>query len=73
MSEADRPVLVRRLGAAGRITLNRPRAFNALTAEMVTMIADALAEFEASPSVDLIVIDSACPRAFSAGGDILPV
>ena len=35
-------ILIRREGCAGRITLNRPEALNALTWEMVTAIHRAL-------------------------------
>ena len=63
-------VLFRREGGIGRITLNRPKALNALTLGMVNAIADALAAWEADPSIRLVVLDGAGERGLCAGGDI---
>ncbi len=71
MSEPNEPtVLARRQGRVGRITLNRPRALNALDLAMIRAIAAALAEWRDDPSVHAIVIEGAGGRAFCAGGDI---
>jgi enoyl-CoA hydratase len=63
-------VLIRTEGRAGRITLNRPAALNALTWEMCLAIEAALDAWAADPGVALVVIDGAGERAFCAGGDI---
>jgi len=63
-------LIVERLGSAGFITLNRPRALNALTLDMTRAIAAALIAFEADPAVLRVVIKAAGDRAFCAGGDI---
>lgn len=63
-------VLIRVAGRAGRITLNRPKALNALTWEMCRAIEAALDAWAADPTVALVVIDGAGERAFCAGGDI---
>jgi enoyl-CoA hydratase len=63
-------VIVRREGAAGRITLNRPDALNALTLKMIEGIAAALDAFEADPAIRTVVLDGAGDRGFCAGGDI---
>lgn len=63
-------VLVTRAGLMGRITLNRPRAINALTLEMLRAIDAALSEWEASSDVATVVIDGAGDRGLCAGGDI---
>ncbi|MCL4188524.1 MAG: enoyl-CoA hydratase/isomerase family protein [Rhodobacteraceae bacterium] len=63
-------VLVRTEGRAGRITLNRPAQLNALTPGMVAAIDAALAGWAADPSVAVVMIDAAGPRAFCAGGDV---
>jgi enoyl-CoA hydratase len=63
-------VIVSRHGRAGRITLNRPRALNALTHEMVRAIDAALTAFEDDPEVDIVVVDGAGDRGLCAGGDI---
>ncbi|AKG46169.1 enoyl-CoA hydratase/isomerase [Streptomyces xiamenensis] len=57
-------------GGLGRLTLNRPAALNALTAEMVAAMAGALARWEDDPEVGGVLLRSASPRAFCAGGDV---
>ncbi len=54
----------------GRITLNRPDKFNALTYEMATAINAALLKWQANEDVRLVMIDANSTRAFCAGGDI---
>lgn len=63
-------LIVRREGAAGLIRLNRPKALNALTLEMVRGIVAALDAFEADPGVSLILLEGAGERGLCAGGDI---
>jgi enoyl-CoA hydratase len=57
-------------GRLGRITLNRPRAINAVGYDMLQPIANALASFAADPAVAAVLIDGAGERGFCAGGDI---
>jgi enoyl-CoA hydratase len=64
-------VLVERAGALGRITLNRPAVINALTLEMVRLIAATLDHFERDPDVHHVLLDGAGERGFCAGGDII--
>lgn len=59
-----------RQGRAGRITLNRPGALNALTHDMVLAMEGALTEWREEEAVALILIDAEGERAFCAGGDI---
>ena len=66
MSDID----IRRTGRAGRITIRRPKALNALTYPMIPAIAEALNEWQQDDKVALIVIDAEGDRAFCAGGDI---
>ena len=66
-------VLIRIEGAAGRITLNRPKALNALNHPMTLAIGAALAEWRDDDRVKHVVIDGAGGRAFCAGGDIRAV
>ena len=61
---------VRTEGRAGRVTLTRPKALNALSREMVQAIDAALIGWAADPAVALVLIDAEDPRAFCAGGDI---
>jgi enoyl-CoA hydratase len=66
-------IIARVDGAAGRITLNRPRALNALNHPMVRAITAALTEWRDDDRVRHVVIDGVGERAFCAGGDIRAV
>lgn len=70
MSAAESEVLVRVERGIGRITLNRPKALNALTHDMVRVIDAALAGWEADEQVRAVLIDGAGERGLCAGGDI---
>ena len=61
---------IRMTGRAGRITLQRPDALNAMTYEMCTTIEAALIDWQTNYAVDLVIIDALGTRAFCAGGDI---
>ena len=61
---------IRVTGQAGRITLNRPDALNAVTHEMCLAIEAALDGWATDDNVALVIIDAAGDKAFSAGGDI---
>ena len=63
-------ILIRTEGRAGRITLNRPGALNALTWEMCGRIEAALADWAEDDALALLLIDAAGEKAFCAGGDI---
>ncbi len=63
-------ILIRRDGRAGRITLNRPNALNALTWDMVNAISAALDDWHDDPDISLLLIDAAGDKAFCSGGDI---
>jgi enoyl-CoA hydratase len=63
-------VSTRTQGHVGRITLNRPRAINALTLEMCEAISAALLEWRNSPAIEAVLIDHGEGRGFCAGGDV---
>ncbi len=63
-------ISVRIEGRAGRITLQRPKALNAMTYDMCTAIEAAFDDWRDDPAVALIVIDAQGDRAFCSGGDI---
>ncbi|MGW1544314.1 enoyl-CoA hydratase/isomerase family protein [Streptomyces sp. NPDC002309] len=63
-------VLLRTTGRAAHITLNRPKALNALTHDMVRRIDEALTRWEHDPAVRTVVISGAGGRGLCAGGDI---
>ena len=56
-------------GRVGLITLNRPKALNALCDPLVDELGDALTEFEADENIGCIVITGS-DKAFAAGADI---
>jgi enoyl-CoA hydratase len=68
VSESE--ILFERRGAAGIVTLNRPRALNAVTHGMVKALRAQLDAWAHDPAVTRVVIQAAGERAFSAGGDI---
>ena len=63
-------VLFERRGAVGLITLNRPKALNALTHAMCVSMKAQLAEWETNDEIGCVVIRGEGERAFCAGGDI---
>ncbi|MEV7679765.1 enoyl-CoA hydratase/isomerase family protein [Streptomyces sp. NPDC088341] len=73
MVHDDEPVLLGRAGRTAHITLNRPRALNALTHPMVLRISEALAEWEDDESVTAVLLSGAGERGLCAGGDIRAV
>ena len=70
MSEPE-DVIIRREGRAGRITLNRPRALNALSYPMIAPMFDALRLWIDDPAVGLVILDGAGDRGLCAGGDVI--
>jgi enoyl-CoA hydratase len=66
-------VIVRRDGAVGHISLNRPKALHALTRQMCEAISAALLEWRGDPGVEVVVLDHAEGRGFCAGGDVAMV
>ncbi|MBV8801127.1 MAG: enoyl-CoA hydratase/isomerase family protein, partial [Alphaproteobacteria bacterium] len=63
-------VLFQQRGAVGLITLNRPKALNALTRGMCIAMKRQLEEWAADEAIKTVVIRAAGERAFCAGGDI---
>lgn len=63
-------LIVRRAGAAGFLTLNRPKAIHALTAAMDHAMTEALLAWREDPQVQAVIIDHSEGRGFCAGGDI---
>jgi enoyl-CoA hydratase len=64
-------IIARISGQIGRITLNRPKALNALTHGMCLSMLEALIAWKDDPSVKAIVVDGTGEKGFCAGGDIL--
>lgn len=68
--DAASPVLVRTEGSLGRLTLNRPKAINALDIEMIGLLTAALDAWRDDSDIDIILIDGAGDRGLCAGGDV---
>ena len=62
-------ILVETRGRVGLITLNRPKALNALSPALMLDLTDALAKFEADENIGAMVI-TGNEKAFAAGADI---
>ena len=62
-------ILVETRGRVGLITLNRPKALNALNAALIADLGRALDAFEADDGIGAIVLTGS-ERAFAAGADI---
>ena len=63
-------VLVDTRGAAGVLSLNRPKALHALTLDMCHAMSAALTDWTGDDAVQVVMVDHAEGRGFCAGGDI---
>jgi len=63
-------VVVRAERALRRITLNRPKALNALTLDMAVTMTGFLRSWATDPEVGAVLLDGAGERGLCAGGDI---
>ncbi|WP_179469834.1 enoyl-CoA hydratase/isomerase family protein [Mycolicibacterium vinylchloridicum] len=71
-AESDE-VLTRVDGGIGFLTLNRPKAINSLTHNMVTIIAKALTDWAHDDGVRAVVLTGAGERGLCAGGDVVAI
>ncbi|MEO8132859.1 MAG: enoyl-CoA hydratase [Betaproteobacteria bacterium] len=62
-------ILTETRGRVGLVTLNRPKALNALSPELMNELAAALDDFEGNDDIGCIVITGS-EKAFAAGADI---
>ncbi|MGH0191053.1 UNVERIFIED_CONTAM: hypothetical protein FKN15_056525 [Acipenser sinensis] len=72
-SQAGSDILLERSGCAGVITLNRPKALNALNLSMIRQIYPQLKKWEKDPETSIVIIKGTGGKAFCAGGDIRAV
>jgi enoyl-CoA hydratase/carnithine racemase len=72
MSDSDE-ILLGREGGLATLTINRPKALNALTLDNYRRFDPALRAWEADPSVLAVIVRGAGDRAFCAGGDVRAV
>lgn len=63
-------VLLEEKGEAGVITLNRPKALNALNLGMVREILPRLRSWAKDPAITRVIIKAAGEKAFCSGGDV---
>lgn len=63
-------VIFERHGSTGLVILNRPKALNALTHDMVRALYATLNEWANLPDIRQVIVTAAGDRAFCAGGDI---
>ena len=66
----DGDIVVREHGVLRRLTLNRPKALNALTLDMATTMLAQLRAWQDNPAVGAVLIDGAGERGLCAGGDL---
>ena len=66
---AYKTIIVETRGRVGLITLNRPKALNALNAELISELNQALDRYESDDEIGAIVVTGS-ERAFAAGADI---
>lgn len=62
-------ILVERKGRTGLITLNRPKALNALNLQVMNEVVEAARELDRDPDIGCLVITGSA-KAFAAGADI---
>ena len=67
---ASDDIRIEQRGGLVIVTLNRPRALNALSFDMCRALHDGLARWQADPAVGAVLIKGAGERAFCAGGDL---
>ena len=69
-TEMTDEIIARKIGQIGRITLNRPKALNALSMDMVHAMTEALLAWKDDDSVKAVIVDGEGEKGFCAGGDI---
>ncbi|HSZ74572.1 MAG TPA: enoyl-CoA hydratase/isomerase family protein [Rhizomicrobium sp.] len=67
---SDSEIIFEKRGVAGLITLNRPKALNALTQDMVVAGKEQLDAWARDDAIQCVIIRGEGERAFCAGGDI---
>lgn len=68
--DGETAVQVRSRRGVGHLTLDRPRAINALDLDMIRVLAVALERWQDDTDIDAVLLDGAGERGFCAGGDV---
>ncbi|CAA2977161.1 3-hydroxyisobutyryl- hydrolase, mitochondrial [Olea europaea subsp. europaea] len=69
-SEVEKLVLLDRHGDKGVITLNRPKALNAINYDMARRLESGLKVWDGDSEIKMVLIKSSSEKAFCAGGDV---
>ena len=69
-ASGEEPVLYAREGAVGVLTLNRPKAMNAMTVPMLETMASIIEDIESDPDTRVLVVTGAGEKAFCVGADL---
>jgi len=64
-------IILEEKGGVGWITLNRPKALNALNLEMIREMHPQLSKWQDDPAIKTVVVKGSGEKAFCAGGDIM--
>ena len=67
---SDEVMIEKRDDRIALLTLNRPKALNSINRAMTTRLREAIADVEADPNVDVLVLTGAGERAFCTGIDL---
>ncbi|ETN78364.1 enoyl-CoA hydratase/isomerase family protein [Necator americanus] len=71
MSSSASEVLIENHGSKRVLTLNRPKALNALNIPMIREMYPRMREWEDTKDVNMIILKGSGEKAFCAGGDVL--
>jgi len=66
-------VLIEKRGRLAHLTLNRPRAINALNHDMVRTLQRVLDEWAQDDDVETVLLTGSGERGLCAGGDIVSI
>lgn len=65
-----RDIILEQKGRCGLVTLNRPKALNAVSYDMIALLEEHYIEWAGDADIYGIILQSSDPRAFCSGGDI---
>jgi len=66
----NRDIILEQKGRCGLVTLNRPKALNAVSYDMIALMEDQYIEWAGDADIYGIILQSSDTRAFCSGGDI---
>lgn len=69
-NDSTQAILLQQEAGIVQVTMNRPKALNALSYEMIGTYKALLPQWQKNPDIKTVIIKGASPRTFCAGGDI---